>query len=285
MSSRLDKLLKKKVSLHRKKYKLALKFYGSNQHYLLAYGSISSLLLTILREKSVNKYILSELRKLHKEHLSVIPLMNDLQAHASRLAIILNDEAKILREISLHPVSSKDLSVFISRERSINALRGKFQTFKRKIEEEDTANKRFVESVNLHLEKLADKIPGFYNKQKELSESRKLLGLLQSLYGRVIYEIDPDKARKEALEILKILENLKNTELYGYLRSDFNVIRKKVTLIAKNPKENKLASVLAGAYIIAPGTFELTFAFLMARYAGKYAQKRLSKKRFFKKAS
>ena len=285
MSNHLDKFLKKKVLLRRKKYTLAIKFYSRNQHYLLAYGSISSLMLVILKEKSVNKHVLKELRKIHKEHLQVMPLMNDLQTHSSKLGLILDDESKILREISLHPVSPKNFSVLVSKKKTLFFLRERLQRFKNKLEEEEDVNKKFVESINNHTEKLALKIPGLSEKHRELSETRKLLNILQALYGRVLYEIDPNKAKKEALEILTIINKLRKTELYGYLHSDFEIIRKRMTQIVKNPKENKLATVLAGAYIIAPGTFELTFAILMARYAGKYAKGRFTKKRFFKKAS
>lgn len=283
MASHLDALLKKKVSLRRKKYNLALKFYS--RHYLLAYASIKSLLFILRKEKSINREIIAELDKMHKQHFQVVPLMLDLHSYVSRLGIILDDESKILKELSILPVSPKNISVYISKKNTARFFREKLQKFKDKLNEEEDVNKKFVESIDLHTLKLAEKIPGFLEKQRELSESWKLLRVLQSLYGRVLYEIDPIKARKEAAEILAIMDKLKNTELYGYLRSDFETVRKKVTIILKNPKEHKLASVLAGAYLIAPGTFELTFAILMARYAGKYAKKRFSKKRFFKKAS
>lgn len=285
MVSKLDVLLLKKISLHKKKYSLAMRLCGSSLHYISAYGSINSLKIAILREKSINSRILKELVRMHRRHLAIMPLMDDLKSYSSRQSVILDDEYRILKGISLLHISSRNLSVFVSKEKSVKFLKKSLDGLKRKLEEENSANDRFIGSINAHIEKLASKVPGFSEKQKEFSEARKLVSLLQSLYMRLIYEIDPKKAKIEAFEILQIINKLKKMELYGYMRSDFNVIRKKVIEIVRHPKENKLASVLAGAYIIAPGTFELTFAFLMAKYAGKYAKKQFSRKKFFRKAS
>jgi len=40
----------------------------------------------------------------------------------------------------------------------------------------------------------------------------------------------------------------------------------------KHPKESKIKCALAGAYIIAPLTFELTGVYLFFRYLNKYAK-------------
>jgi len=285
MASKLDKLLKRKVALRRKKYHLALKFYISKKPYIFAYKSISSLIFIISKEKLINKAILAELKCIHKQHFPVMPLMHDLHEHVSKLAIALNDEARVLRGISILPISKRKIFLFVSKEKSRSFIKERLQRFKTKLGVEEKINNSFIERVNHHTEKMAARIPAFAEKQKELAEERRLIGRLQSLYGKALYEPDPGKARKEALAILSLINKLKKTELYGYLREDFNIIRNKAVQIAKNPKENKLASVIAGAYIISPGTFELTFAVLMARYATKYAKRRFSKKGRFRRAA
>lgn len=281
----LASLLKKKVALHKKKYYLAIKLCNSSLYYIVAYKSINELKLAIIREKAINRDILSELKSQQKKHLSVMPLMGDLENYAARVSVILDDEYKILRQISLLRASVKNISILVSKEHSIRFLRDKLEILRHKLEEERVASERFIDSVNSHAVKLAAAIPEFQDKYKEFSKSKKLLSEMQLLYGRMIYEANPQIAHREALQILDIINKLKNTELYTYMVSDFNYIQKRVILIMKNPKQNKLAAALAGAYIIAPGTFELTFAFLIAKYAGKYAKKKFSKKRFFKKSS
>lgn len=278
--NKLDKLLKNKMILRRKKYLIITALHTKPQYYFLAYNSINSLKIIILREKAVNGAILREIKHLHKINVPVIPTMGDLHLHSLRLSLILDDEYKILRQVSLLKVSSKNISILISKDKTKSFLKENMQKLTKNLEREEEINKKFINSINNHTEKLASKIPGLLEKQQEFSELKNLIKALAVTYKQFLYELNPAKANEEAKKIFAIIGRLQKTELYGYMKSDFMAIQKVVIKIMKNPKKNKLASVLAGAYIIAPGTFELTFAVLMARYSYKYAAKK-----FFKKAS
>lgn len=285
MNSKLDKLLKNKVVLRRKKYNIITALHTKTQYYFLAYNSINSLKITILREKAVNGAILKEIRRMHKRHMDFMPTMEDLHQHSLKLSFILDDEYKILKQVSLLRASSKNISILVSKDKTKSFLKENMQKLAKSFEKEEETNKKFIENINSNTEKLAARIPGFLEKQQEFSEIKSLIKALATTYKQFLYELNPAKAKEEAKRIFTIIERLQKTELYGYMKSDFIAIQKAVIRILKNPKKNKLASVLAGAYIIAPGTFELTFAALMARYSYKYATRKLQSKKFFKKAS
>src|SRR3989338_7810002 len=282
MNHKLDRLLKNKMALRRKKYRIITALHTKPQYYFWAYNSINSLKIIILREKAVNKTILNEIRHLHKIHVPVIPPMEDLHQHTLRLSYILNDEYKILKQVSLLKVSSKNISILISKDKTKSFLKESMQKLNKYLEMEEEINKKFIESINAHTEKLSARIPGLLEKQQEFSEIRNLIKALAATYKQFLYELNPVKAREEAKKIFAIIGRLQKTELYGYMKSDFIAIQKVAIRIMKNPKKNKLASVLAGAYIIAPCTFELTFAVLMAKYSYKYTIKKVQGKKFFK---
>ena len=75
---------------------------------------------------------------------------------------------------------------------------------------------------------------------------------------------------KQSKELNALIDHVQQTKLYGFIYEDVERIKVRMHYIRAHPKENKLAYVAAGAYIIVPGTFELTGVYLFLRYSWKY---------------
>jgi ribosomal protein L37AE/L43A len=108
--------------------------------------------------------------------------------------------------------------------------------------------------------------------KKDFKTSFKLLTDLRNELRKFKYIAgNSELVKKQGEKVLKIIEAVQKTEIYGFIKIDVLFIKEKVEYIVKHPKENKLAYFLATVYIIAPLTFEMTGAILFFRYLGKYS--------------
>jgi Lhr-like helicase len=114
--------------------------------------------------------------------------------------------------------------------------------------------------------------------KKEFAKSKKLVRITQERYMHLLKSIGDEKAvQVEAKEILKLVKKIQKTAVYEFIKDDVIFFKGKVMYIMQHPKEHKLTYVLASVYLVAPGTFEITFAILFVRYLTKYAVKKIKR--------
>ena len=135
---------------------------------------------------------------------------------------------------------------------------------------------------------MSEELPKKYQlDNKNFKKSWKLLLQLQKELQKLTKNVGNSKVVKlHAERILVIISSLQKTELYEFIKSDIEFIKKKVKYIVDNPKESKLAYALATVYIVSPGTFEMTGAVLFFRYLGKYTiskAKKIKRKKLIRK--
>ena len=109
-----------------------------------------------------------------------------------------------------------------------------------------------------------------YNKEKNL-----ILRLNNELKKLKKLSGDRKKIILESKQILVIIKQLEKTEIYWFVKEDVEKVRNYLIKVKENPKNKGLVYLLAGIYIVAPGTFELTGIVLFFRYSWRYIKKTL----------
>jgi len=243
-------LFKAKIRLNSKKYLLIDKI----DHLGLKKEYIKELRVCLKKERKVNKEIEKEIRNLSK--------IIDLTIVKREFAHLRQSTAKqtdILKRIRLRILKKSN-----------------YEKFKDACRREVEQNKLFSTILRERILRLEGaEIP-----KEEFQEGKLLVKQAQKTYQELVRAVgNVKKVQQKAKELILINRKLKKTKLYEFIKYDVDLVTKKATYALKNPKESRLKFLLAGAYIVSPGTFELTGIYLFFRYIKKYAQ---SKKFSFK---
>ena len=84
----------------------------------------------------------------------------------------------------------------------------------------------------------------------------------------------------ESRQIIFIIKQLEKTDVYWFIHGDVNKVKNYIIKVKKNPKNKGLVNILAGVYIVAPLTFELTGIIMFFRYVLRLINKYLLKSKF-----
>jgi len=84
----------------------------------------------------------------------------------------------------------------------------------------------------------------------------------------------------ESRQIIFIIKQLEKTDVYWFIHGDVNKVKNYIIKVKKNPKNRSLVNILAGVYIVAPLTFELTGIIMFFRYVLRLINKYLLKSKF-----
>lgn len=245
---RLFSLFREKIKLHSKKYRLMDKLdrLGLNDLYL------KELRILLKKELIVNKALKKEVRNLSRfVDLSLVDQQLTNINHTTK------KQLDILKRIRFR----------IFKQVNYNAFK---EACRKEVEQSEFFSKVLRETVT-HLR-------GAELPREEFREGKLLVKQAQKTYAELINAVgNVKKVQQKAKELILINQKLKKTKLYEFIRYDVDFVIDKAKYALKHPKESKLKFVLAGAYIVSPGTFELTGVFLFFRYLTKYIKHKSSR--------
>lgn len=240
-------LLREKIKIHSQKYHLIDKIdrLGLNALYLKELKNL------LKQEGKTNKKLKKEVKK-----LSRFNNLNLVDEQLNNLDDTTKKQLDILRRIRLK----------ILRQTN-------YKNFKEACREELEQTRFFLKILK---ETVADKeieIP-----KEEFEEGKLLVKHAQRTYEELVRAVgNVKKVQQKAKKLILINRQLKKTRLYGFIKYDIDFITEKAVYAMKHPRESKLKFFLAGAYIVSPGTFELTGVYLFFRYLTKYVKYKKSK--------
>lgn len=257
----LERILTKFLRLQSKKWHVAYKAYGSNSMPFLCYTNISRLRRIVSREISLlrrvqhaGSAVAGRIKhdKLRELVLLLVKLCNPLED-------ILGREKWLLAQVKLSE---------LRKDKGLADEQGKifYKMFNRELE----MSRMFTNTIVHHKEALSQ-IKGYSAERKKLENAKKLLFLAQDAFKNLMMAQTFKEATKANAELMELLGMLQETEIYSYIRSDVDFIKRKAKDIMSNPRENKMAYVFTGIYIVAPFTFEATALLLTLKYTTKYA--------------
>jgi len=265
----LGKLLEKRLRLHSKKYALISTIFYQKSSYLIIYKAASQLRLVILKEIALNKRIAKRIVKLSKRAKgNAKKFIDSLAIAVHELTSVLYEEFLLLGELGLFNILMFNIEVFFFKDSKRGFFAKKCSKFTNALEEENRLSKKFAD-----LARKAD-AKWFRNERRRFYSAKRLIRQLHEVNKKLAKSVGNIKLVKQySSEILGLIEKLQNTDIYEFIKDDVDMFQKKVLYAMKHPKDHKFAYVLISAYIVAPGTFEITFAILFAKYITKYAIK------------
>lgn len=236
----LFSLFREKIRLHSKKYHLINKIdrLGLNSLYLKELKDL------LKKEQKINKNLKDEVKKLKfiKTGLINEELNNINQTTKKQLDILKRIRFRIFRQTN-------------------------YNKFKEACKKEVEQSKFFSKILKETITDIKDlEIP-----REEFKEGRLLVNQAQKTYAELKNAVgNVKKVQQKAKELILINRRIKRTKLYEFIKYDVDFVTEKAKYALKHPKESKLKFLFAGAYIISPGTFELTGVYLFFRYITKY---------------
>ncbi|MFH0752224.1 MAG: hypothetical protein V1914_01365 [archaeon] len=267
----ISKLLEKKLRLYIKKISLIGKVFADKPHYLLRYKDLNALLIIVSREVVLNKKLLREI-KLHAEarrgHLE--PFVINFENTTRELIFVLKQEKKVLNKIDIYNLILHEASIIFFNRSKTKYFDYQFSRFQQLHKREQELDAKLFLIASQEKRSLAiAKIKVYRGIAKDINIRAKTL---LSVVG------NNTLVRKNAQELLKLLNKLQNTEIYTYIHSDLNFIKNQVREVIKNPNKSKVKTLLAGIYILAPGTFETTAYILLVKNLMKITVRKINHK-------
>lgn len=237
----LFSLFKEKIKLHSKKYRLIDKIDRAGLNILY----LKDLKQLLKEEQKINKELKKELKSLSK---------------------FVNLKLAIKQLNNINKTTRKQLEL-LERIRFRLFKRTNYEKFKESCRQE-VEQSRFFSKI---LKETVTHLEGVEVPKEEFKQGKMLVAQAQKTYIELIKAVgNVKKVQQKSKELLLIGNKLKKTKLYGFIKYDVDLIIDKSMYMMKNPKESKLKFVLASAYIVSPGTFELTGVYLFFRYMNKY---------------
>lgn len=234
-------LFKEKIKLHSKKYRLIDKIdrLGLNKLYL------KELKTLLKKEQKMNRQLKKEVKKLSK--------LVDMR--------IINEQIR-----NINQTTKKQLDV-LSRIRLKILKQANYEHFKEACRKEVEQSRFFLK---IFKETIAN-IKGVKIPEDELEKEKLLVKQAQKTYKELRKAVgNVKRVQQKAKELMLINRRIKQTQMYEFVKYDVDLVTEKARYALKNPQESKLKFLLAGAYMISPGTFELTGIYLVFRYTRKY---------------
>jgi len=243
------------------------------------YDHISELKLLLIRQIRLNQRILKRIKRLNKKtNQGTDSVLESLNSCIENLIGLLKQEYDLLRNIGPLSIFLYNLEILFFKKEYISFFAKQRKRFMKIFEKEIEENHKFVNMVLQQNIALSGLLKQINKEKKEFNEAKNLVKVTQAKYKDLLRSIGDEKAvETQAGEILKLVRKIKKTDLYEFIIDDVTYFITKVNYIRKHPKEHKLTFVLAGVYLVAPGTFEITFAVLLVRYLAKYRMKKLKK--------
>lgn len=241
----LFSLFREKIRLHSKKYHLIDK--------------IDRLGLNVLYLKELRK-LLKEERKTNKK----------LKIEVKKLSKFINLGLVMKQLININQTTKKQLEI-LNRIRLKLFKQTNYENFKEVCRQEVEQSKFFSKI----LKETVTNIKGIDIPEEEFKQGKLLVKQAQKTYVELAKAVgNVKKVQQKSKELILISMKLKKTKLYEFIKYDVDFVTEKAKYALKHPRESKLKFIFAGAYIVSPGTFELTGIFLFFRYLTKYAKRR-----------
>lgn len=268
----VSRLLEKKLRLYVRKVSLMGKVFAERPHYLLRYKDLNALMVVISREIAVNRKLLQYI-KLYAEsrrgHLE--PVVVKFEGVTRELMQVLKQEKKVLNGIDIYNLVLHEASVvFFSRSRTryFDLQFSRFQALHRREQELDAQLFAIVSQERRGL--AIAKVKAY----------RRIAGDIQAQSRALLSSVGNSAlVRKNAQELLRIISRLQNTELYTYIHSDIVFIKNQLRDVIKDPRKSKIKTILAGAYLLTPGTFDTTIYILLIKNVTKVTIKKIQRRR------
>ena len=243
----LISLFKKKIELHSRKYHLIGKIdrIGLNPLYL------KELKILLKHEQRINKELKKEVKKLSKSFN--LKLVNHQLAN---IELTTKKQFDILNMIRFRIFKQTN-----------------YQKFKDECKKEVEQSKFFSKI----LKEIVIETEGLGAPREEFEKGKLLVKQAQKTYRELIAAGNIKRVHQKAKELILINRRIKKTKLYEFIKYDIDFVTNKAKHALKNKKESRLQFLLAGAYIVSPGTFELTGMYLFFRYIAKYAKSKKSR--------
>jgi len=229
----------------------------------------------IKKEIVLNNKIIKDVRERKVDEICKYHIVDPIEDFFNNLNILLHTEYLLIAHLdifkhglsSIKSLFSKDKSAFIKFQRNLAILVEKEKKLSAKLW---MVSEQFPKDCKIREKDFRKSLDLVAKLQEELSKFPHLIGNNKSLnvHGK---------------KVLVLLEKVKKTDLYDFMKKDVAFIKKQVEYMVGHPTENKLAYTLASVYLISPGTFEMTGVFLFFKYLGQYTYKKVKKKKVKKK--
>lgn len=243
----LFSLFREKIRLHSQKYRLIDKMdrFGLNRLYLRELRAL------LKREQDVNMMLKHEINSLSRFvslKLAGEQVDNINKTTRKQLEILNRIEFGFFRQFNYRWLKNECMKEIEQSKFFLDILKG-----------------------------AATELKGAEVPKEEFEEDKLLVGQAQKTYNELVKAVgNVKKVEQKARELIFIGHKLKRTKLYEFMKQDVDFIISQASYAMKHPRESKLKFILASAYIISPGTFELTGVYLIFRYITKYVKHKKS---------
>lgn len=273
----ISHILEKKLRLYVRKVSLLSRVFADRPHYILTYRDLNLLRMVIGKEIVLNKKLLHHIKvyaESNSNHLE--PFVVKFEEITRGLILVLRQERKVLRKIGLTNLILHEADVLLLRRSRMGYFDVQFSHFKELYKKEQDLDARLFIIVSQKKEIVVAKFKVYKKIASDINIHSK--ALLHSIGNAA-------QIRKNAQEILKVLDKVKNTELYSYMRSDIVFIKDQIKEVMKDPRKSKVKTLLAAIYMFTPGTFDTTVYILLLKNLTKVTINRFGKKKFRPRAS
>lgn len=269
----ISRILEKKLRLYVKKVSLISKVFAEKPHYIYTYKDLNALRIIISKEIALNKRLLYHIKvysESKRNHLE--PVVVKFEEVTRKLIIVLRLERKVLRRIGLHKIVLHEASLLLFRKPQGRHFDLPFSHFKELYKREQELDAHLFMIVSHKKDDIiATKVKMYQGIAKDINTYSK--AMLNSVGNSELI-------RKNAREILKIVNRVQNTELYAYMREDLSFVKNQIHGVIKDPNKSRVKTLLATIYILAPGTFETTAYLLLVKNLTRLTVNKIKRRRF-----
>ncbi len=267
----ISKLLEKKLRLYIRKTSLIGKVFADRPHYILNYGHLKALRTVITKEIALNKKLLRHIKLYATARRKMLePFVVEFEKTTRSLILVLRSERKVLAKIGILNLVLHEMEVIVLRKLRSGYFDSQFSNFQHLHKAEQELDMKLFMIVSQEKERLvAAKVKTYQKIARDIqSQSKALLGAVGN----------NALVRKNARELLNLINKLQGTELYTYMHSDIVFIKNQIRDVMKNPNSSKIKTLLAGAYMLAPGSFETTASILLAKNLTKLTVRKIKRR-------
>lgn len=268
----ISKLLEKKLRLYIRKTSLIGRVFADRPHYILNYGHLNALRAVITKEIMLNKKLLRHMKLYAEARRKMLePFVVEFEKTTRSLILVLRRERKVLAKIGILNLVLHEVDVLVLRKSKSRYFDLQFSRFQQLHKSEQELDMKLFVIVSKEKGGLvAAKVKTYRKIARDIQvQSKALLGAVGN----------NALVRKNARELLNLINKLQGTELYAYMHSDIVFIKNQIKDVMDHPNKSKIKTLLAGAYIMAPGSFETTTSILLVKNLTKLTARRIKKRR------
>ncbi|PIN68579.1 hypothetical protein COV93_08955 [Candidatus Woesearchaeota archaeon CG11_big_fil_rev_8_21_14_0_20_43_8] len=248
----IHEIFKQRLNLHREKFQIMVDIeqFLSEDDRKTALSLMRSLSSIVKTEHKLNRQLSKDIKVFSK----IDPDFRQVSGHIIGMDSSFRRQLRLIGYTRLHSVMRYK-------------IKESFQKLKLECIEEAKLSGEFLGFISKRITQIKHGKKDLESLEKERDL---FLKLNVGIRDMIKVASDVKAVNEKALELLGIAEALKKMRVYTYVKKDIDRVYHHLNQILEHPKKSKLAYLLTSFYIVSPGTYELTFIYLLLRYAGKY---------------